>query len=82
MELAAYAVMAAGAYVALITKERIVLYGWFALYVLYSLIVRLAPPIIDMEVYARALTLWPPPLRSTRFGSRSSGSAAPSCTGF
>lgn len=62
MELAAYAVMAAGAYVALITKERIVLYGWFALYVLYSLIVRLAPPIIDMEVYARALTLWPPPL--------------------
>ena len=62
MELAAYAVMAAGAYVALITRERIVLYGWFALYVLYSLIVRLAPPIIDMEVYARALTLWPPPL--------------------
>lgn len=62
MELAAYAVMAAGAYVALITKERIILYGWFALYVLYSLVVRLMPPIIDMEVYARALTAWPPPL--------------------
>ena len=62
MELAAYAVMAAGAYVALITKERIVLYGWFGLYVLYSLVVRLMPPIVDMEVYARALAVWPPPL--------------------
>ena len=62
MELAAYAVMAAGAYVALITRERIVLYAWFAAYVLYSLVVRLMPPIVDMEVYARAVTAWPPPL--------------------
>ncbi len=61
MELTAYVLMAFGAYVALISRRRGVLYGWFLLYVGYSVIVRIMPPTIDMVVYSEAMTVWPPP---------------------
>ena len=43
MELAAYIVMAAGAYVALIARNSHVVYGWFVLFVIYSVLARLSP---------------------------------------
>ena len=61
MELTAYVLMAFGAYVALISRRRGVLYGWFLLYVAYSVIVRIMPPTVDMVVYSEAMTVWPPP---------------------
>ena len=67
MELTAYLLMAAGAYVALITRERVILYGWFALYVVYSLVARIALPTVDMVVYSRALAVWPPLLTFYNF---------------
>ena len=60
MELIAYVLMAAGAYVALITKNRGILYGWFILYASYSLIVRIMPPTLDMIVYSQTLAVSPP----------------------
>ena len=61
MELTAYVLMAFGAYVALISRRRRILYGWFFLYIAYSVIVRVMPPTIDMVVYSEAMTVWPPP---------------------
>ena len=61
MELTAYVLMAFGAYVALISRRRGVLYGWFLLYVGYSVIVRIMPPTVDMVVYSEAMAAWPPP---------------------
>ena len=60
MELIAYVLMAAGAYAALITKNRGIVYCWFILYAAYSVIVRIMPPTLDMIVYSRALALSPP----------------------
>ena len=62
MELAAYIVMAVGAYLALLIRRRVVVYFWFVTFVSYSLTMRLLPPTIDMINYASALTTWPPPL--------------------
>ena len=62
MEFAAYIAMAAGAYVALIAGTRRVVYGWFILFVVYSLVARLSPAMTwDMEVYTVAAETWPPP---------------------
>ena len=61
MELTAYVLMAFGAYVALISRRRGVLYGWFLLYVGYSVIVRIMPPTVDMVVYSKVMAAWPPP---------------------
>ena len=61
MELTVYVLMAFGAYVALISRRRGVLYGWFLLYVGYSVIVRIMPPTVDMVVYSEAMAAWPPP---------------------
>ena len=63
MELIAYGTMAAGAYIALLTRERTVVYGWFILFVVYSLVARLSPEITwDMQVYYSAAETWPPAL--------------------
>lgn len=62
MELTVYVLMAFGAYVALISRRRMILYGWFVLYTAYSVIVRITPPTLDMVVYSEAMTAWPPPL--------------------
>ena len=62
MELTAYLLMAFGAYIALISRRRRILYGWFFLYVAYSVIVRIMPPTVDMVVYSNVMTTWPPPL--------------------
>lgn len=62
MELTAYLLMAFGAYIALISRRRGVLYGWFFLYIVYSVIVRIMPPTVDMVTYSKAMTVWPPPL--------------------
>lgn len=62
MELTAYVTLAAGAYFVQITRRRRYLYGWFALYVAYSVIVRIMPPAIDMVTYSAAMTVWPPRL--------------------
>ena len=60
MELIAYVIMAAGAFVSLLTKRRAIVYGWFALYALYSVAVRVLPPTLDMVVYSQALARSPP----------------------
>ena len=70
MELTAYVLMAFGAYVALISRRRRVLYGWFLLYVGYSVIVRIMPPTVDMVVYSEAMAAWPRRFRSTPCGNR------------
>ena len=63
MELSAYVAMASGAYIALLTRKPAMVYGWFVIFVAYSLIVRLSPEITgDMRVYYEAVTVWPPPL--------------------
>lgn len=63
MELIAYVVMAAGAYIALLKRERVVVYCWFILFVVYSLIARLSPEITaDTKGYYHAAETWPPPL--------------------
>ena len=62
MELIAYVILAAGAYFVLVTRRRRILYCWFALYVVYSVIVRIMPPTIDMVTYSAAMTVWPPRL--------------------
>lgn len=62
MELTAYVLMAFGAYVAIISRRRSILYGWFFLYIAYSFIVRSMPPTVDMVTYSKAMTVWPPPL--------------------
>ena len=62
VELIAYIGMAAGAYAAVTTNSRKVVYYWFVLYAAYSLVARSLPPVIDMVVYSRAMTTWPPPL--------------------
>ena len=62
MELIAYITMACGAYICLVVKQRAVLYGWFAVFVAYSLIVRSSPPTLDMVAYSISITTWPPPL--------------------
>ena len=60
MELIAYVVMAIGAYVALIAKRPGFVYGWFAVFIVYSLIVRISPPTTpDMPVYYDAAETWP-----------------------
>ena len=63
MELVAYIIVAVGAYLALLTRERAVVYGWFVLFLVYSLIARLSPEITgDMRGYYYAAETWPPPL--------------------
>ena len=62
MELIVYVIMAGGAYVALMTRTRAVVYAWFILFVAYSLIVRLSAQTPDMAVYSAAVEAWPPPL--------------------
>ena len=63
MELVAYIIVAVGAYLALFTRERAVVYGWFVLFLVYSLIARLSPEITgDMRGYYYAAETWPPPL--------------------
>ena len=63
MELIAFVVMAAGAYIALITRSRAVVYAWFILFLVYSLIVRLSPTFTgDIAVYYQAAERWPPPI--------------------
>lgn len=62
MELIAFICMAAGAYVAVITRNRYVVYCWFLLYVVYAIAARSLPPVIDMVGYSNAMTTWPPPL--------------------
>ena len=62
VELTAYVLMAFGAYIALISRRRGILYGWFLLYIAYSVIVRIMPPALDMVAYSAAMTAWPPPL--------------------
>ena len=62
MELIAFIIMAAVAYISIITKQRAIVYLWFVLFVVYSLIVRLLPPTLDMIAYTSAVTTWPPPL--------------------
>ena len=62
MELITFIMTAAGAYVALVVRKRAVLYGWFVLFVVYSLTVRLLPPTLDMVAYTSAVSTWPPPL--------------------
>lgn len=61
LELVAFGVMASTAYIALIVKKRMLTYGWFILYALYSLIVRLSPAISsDMTYYYHVAQNWPP----------------------
>ena len=63
VELFAYIVMVGGAYLAVLTKQPAVVYGWFILYVAYSLIVRLTPQVIpDIRTYYEVVATWPPPL--------------------
>lgn len=62
MELIAYVCMAGGAYVALTTNSKRVVYCWFVLYAVYSVVGRSLPPVIDMVAYSNAMTTWPPPL--------------------
>ena len=60
MELVAYIVMVIGAYVALILRRSGIVYGWFILFIIYSLIARLSQPTGDMLVYYEAAEVWPP----------------------
>ena len=62
LELITFVIMAGGAYISLVTKQRAVVYGWFVIFVVYSLIVRLLPPMLDMVGYTSAITKWPPAL--------------------
>ena len=62
MELIAYIVMAVCAYAALISRTPSIVYGWFVLFVIYSLIARLSPQATgDMLVYYKAAETWPVP---------------------
>lgn len=61
MELAAYIVMAAVAYVVLLARNSRLVYGWFILFVVYSLVARLATETTwDMSVYFEAAEALPP----------------------
>ena len=62
MELVSYVFMAAGAYVVLVTRVRGSIYGWFVLFVVYSVVARVSPEMTsDMQVYYSAAETWPPP---------------------
>ena len=62
MELVAYIAMSAGAYVALMTRARSVVYGWFIVFFVYALFARISPELTsDMQAYYRAAETWPPP---------------------
>ena len=61
--MSAYAVMCLVAYLVLVTKQRrALIYFWFAVFVLYSVIVRTRPLTGDIVGYANTLAVWPPPL--------------------
>ena len=62
MELIAFVAVSVSAYLVLVSRQRAVVYGWFVLFVVYSLTVRLLPPTLDMVTYSNAVTTWPPPL--------------------
>lgn len=59
MELATYVLMAVGAYAALLTRQRGAVFSCFAVYVIYSIITRTAPPTSDMAVYYDAASRLP-----------------------
>ena len=62
MELALFATMVALAYIALFSRRYTPLYLWFAIYIVYSLFVRIRPPFADIVNYADAFHSWPPPM--------------------
>ena len=63
LEVSAYALMCVVAYLVLVTgQRRALIYFWFAMFMLYSVIVRTRPLTGDMVGYASALAVWPPPL--------------------
>ena len=60
MELLAYTLMAAGAYVALIARRPAVVYGWMVFFLMYSIAARLSSDTTsDMAVYYNAARAWP-----------------------
>ena len=59
MELSAFLVMAFGAYATLLTRNRRGVLSCFAVYVIYSIIIRSAPPTSDMVVYYEAAASLP-----------------------
>ena len=62
MELAAFIVMAAGAYLALIARNRHIVYGWFVLFVIYSVVARMSPHTTgDMLYYYEVAESGTPP---------------------
>ena len=62
LELSIYVVMCVAAYLGIATKNRRVVYLWIAVYIAYSVVVRLGPPTGDIAGYASAVSLWPPPI--------------------
>ena len=65
MELIAFGAMAAGAYVALLSRHRAVVYGWFILFAVYALAAHLSPAMTtDMTRYHEFAHDWPPPLNT------------------
>ena len=62
MEIVAYALMAVGAYAALVTKNRTIIYGWLLGFVFYSVAARMSPEITgDMTRYYASARTWPTP---------------------
>ena len=61
MELLIFAIMAILSYLALVSRRHTAIYAWIATFALYTLIVRLKPPVSDIVNYIRAMNAWPPP---------------------
>ena len=54
--------MAVLSYLALLSKRKEAIYVWLIAYALYTVVLRLKPPISDIVNYANAMAGWPPPL--------------------
>ena len=54
--------MACGAFAALTTRHRGIVFAWYASFIVYAFVVRLQPPTFDMIAYTAAIEIWPPPL--------------------